>query len=60
MNINDIVQIGGVLLALILCVWWVISTVRNNRRNKYNKCSGCDLSEFCKTNTKTKCRDENR
>ncbi len=58
MSLNDIVQIGGVALALILCLLWVIRTVRAKRRNKLNKCSGCDLSEYC--NSKNRCPDENR
>lgn len=58
MSLNDIVQIGGVALALILCLLWVIRTVRAKRRNKLNKCPGCDLSEYC--NSKNRCPDENR
>lgn len=50
MNVNDVVQAGGVLLAIVLCIGWVIRRIVMNsraRKNGVNKCSGCELSEMC-------------
>ena len=50
MNVNDVVQPGGVLLAVVLCIGWVIRRIvmsSRARKNGANKCSGCELSEMC-------------
>lgn len=60
LNINDILQGGGVILALALCIGWIVRKVffsKNKKGSccsdeKYckgdNGCHGCPLSDNCK------------
>lgn len=55
MSVNDVVQIGGVILAVVLCVIWVVRRIIIKRRaikNGADKCCGCELSDMC---NKKKC-----
>ena len=50
MNVNDVVQPGGVLLAVVLCIGWVIRRIElisRARKNGANKCPACETSETC-------------
>lgn len=48
-SLNDIIQTGGIILALILCVVWIVRHIRNNHACKDdNGCAGCQLSEHCR------------
>lgn len=59
LDINDILQGGGVILALALCISWIVRKVffsKNKKGScsdeKYRKeddgCNGCPLSDNCK------------
>ncbi len=60
LDINDVLQGGGVILALVLCIGWIVRKVffsKNKKGSccsdeKYRKeddgCNGCPLSENCR------------
>lgn len=56
MSLNDVVQTGGAILAIVLCVVWVVRRIilrRKARKSGMDKCCGCELSDVC--NSKKKC-----
>lgn len=49
-SLNDILQLAGVAVALILCVAYIVRRVASRKRPKgcSSDCSGCPLADKCK------------
>lgn len=52
MDCNDVLQLGGVAIALILCVVWGVRRIlhRGNPTScggENTECEGCSLAEHC-------------
>ena len=52
MDSNDILQMAGVVVALIICVVWIARRMRsrfakNDGCGDKESCQGCELSEMC-------------
>lgn len=50
--INDILQIGAVVVLLIICIVWIIRRIRRRIAGECDdvpeECAGCSLAEHCR------------
>lgn len=52
MDSNDILQVTGVAVALIICIIWIVKRIRRRYATddgcgEKDSCQGCELSELC-------------